>query len=180
MIPLDFAGNSCSMKTPILPSRFRSLSTAAALALLGPPLHAATVTWDNSNATNAWSTAANWDTNIEPLAADDVILPLGLAATLTLSTGENAKTLTINDNYTLTGGGLTLVSASTVSVLLGKSATINTPITATGGVTKTGDGTLTLGTTNVFTGGFIVPLPRRHVSPLSVAIQSTGGFVVRE
>ena len=141
------------MKTPILPARFRALARTAILALLGLPLHAATVTWDNSNATNAWSTAANWDTNVEPVAADDVVLPLGLAATLTLSAGENAKTLAIHDNYTLTGGGLTLASASTVSVLLGKTATIATPLTITGGTTKTGDGTLTLSGSNTFTGG---------------------------
>ena len=144
------------MKTPLLPARFRALSRTASFALLGLPLHAATVTWDNSNATNAWSTAANWDTNTEPLAADDVILPVGLAATLTLVAGENAKTLTINDNYTLTGGGLTLASASTMSVLLGKTASVATPITITGGTTKAGDGTLTLSGSNTFTGGIFV------------------------
>ena len=152
------------MKTPFLPARFRPLPTAAILALLGLPLHAGTVTWDNSNATNAWSTAANWDTNVEPVAADDVVLPVGLAATLTLIAGENAKTLTINDNYTLTGGALTLAAASTISVLLGKTASVATPITITGGTTKTGDGTLTLSGSNTFTGGIIVNAGTLRVS----------------
>jgi len=144
------------MKPPLFPRRFRSLSAVAALAVLGLPLHAATVTWDNSSGTNAWSTAANWDTNVEPVAADDAVLPLGLAATLTLSAGENAKTLTIDDSYTLTGGGLTLASAGSIGVAAAKTAAINTAVTATGGVTKTGDGTLTLGATNAITGGFLV------------------------
>lgn len=144
------------MKPPLFPRGFRSLSAVAALAVLGLPLHAATVTWDNSSGTNAWSTAANWDTNVEPVAADDAVLPAGLAATLTLSAGENAKTLTIDDSYTLTGGGLTLASAGSIGVAAAKTAAINTAVTATGGVTKTGDGTLTLGATNAITGGFLV------------------------
>ena len=122
------------MKSPLLPARFRSLPTAAILALLGLPLHAATVTWDNSSATNAWSTAANWDTNIEPLAADDVILPAGLAATLTLSAGEVAKTLAINDNYTLTGGTLRFA----ILEYSGVAATNSLDVTASGEGTGTG------------------------------------------
>ena len=152
------------MKSPLLPTRFRSLPTAAILALLGLPLHAATVTWDNSNATNAWSTAANWDTNIEPVAADDVLLAAGLGATLTLLAGENAKSLQFNDDYTLTGGGLTLASASTIGVLTGEIGTISTPLTITGGTTKTGGGVLTLSGSNTFTGGIIVSAGTLRVS----------------
>ena len=124
--------------------------------MLGLPLHAATVTWDNGNGNNQWSTAANWDTNIEPLIGDDVVLAAGLGATLTLNAGEVAKSVQFDANYTLTGGGLTLASASTVGVLPGQSATISTPLTITGGTTKTGDGTLTLAGSNTFTGGIAV------------------------
>ncbi len=166
------------MKTPVLPKRFRSLSSAAIFALLGLPLHSATVTWDNTNGTNAWSTAANWDTNIEPVAADDVILPAGLAATLTLIAGEFAKTLAINDNYTLTGGGLTLASASTISVLLGKTASVATPITITGGTTNTGDGVLTLNGSNTFTGGILVNAGTLRVSNANAIGASTNTATV--
>ncbi len=155
------------MKPPVLPKRFRSLSRAAIFALLGLPLHAATVTWDNSAATNAWSTPANWDTNVEPLAADDVVLAAGLGATLNLLAGENAKSLQFDAIYTLTGGGLTLASASTIGVLLGQVATISTPLTITGGTTKTGDGVLTLSGTNTFTGGIIVSAGTLRVSHAS-------------
>ena len=59
------------------------------------------------------------------------------------------ETLQIDDNYTLTGGGLTLASASTIPVSLGKTAGVATPITITGGTTKTGDGTLRVSNANV-------------------------------
>ncbi len=119
------------------------------------PSRAAT-SWDNSNATNNWSTAANWDTNIEPLAADDLIFPLGLGATITLSTGELAKSLSFLDNYTFTAGGLTLASASSITVGAGLSVTSSTAITAPGGLTKLGDGTMIFNASNTFAGGAFV------------------------
>ncbi len=152
LAPALFDGILALMKS-VLPGRFRSFLIAAVYALLGTLLHASTATWDNSNGTNAWSTGANWDTNVEPTVADDVVLAAGLGAMLTLSPGEEAKTLTVNDNYTLSGGGLTLASASTIGVLSGKTATVSTPLTGIGGTTKTGDGTLTLSGSNTFTGG---------------------------
>lgn len=57
--------------------------------------------WNNSNGANAWSTAANWDSKAEPPSADDVTFPLGLAATITTTSNENALSLTFNDAYTL-------------------------------------------------------------------------------
>ena len=78
------------------------------------------------------------------------------------------ETLQIDDNYTLTGGGLTLASASTISVSLGKTAGVATPITITGGTTKTGDGTLTLSGSNTLTGGIIVSAGTLRVSNANV------------
>ena len=123
------------------------------LVVLGSESSTGSVIWDNSAGTNAWSTPANWDTNIEPLSTDDVILPAGLAATLTLSNSEKAQTLQFADDYTLTGGGLALTSTSTIQVASGKTAIITTPLTVTGGTTKTGDGTLALNGSNTFSGG---------------------------
>ena len=152
------------MKMHVLTKRFLSVSTAATLALLGFPLHAATVTWDNSSGTNAWSTPANWDTNVEPTAADDVVLAAGLGATLTLSAGELAKSLQFDASYTLSGGGLTLSSASTIGVLAGQTGVIGTALTVTGGTKKTGDGTLTLSGSNTFSGGIVVSAGTLRVS----------------
>ena len=137
----------------VLPGRFRSFLTAV-FALLGVLAHANAVTWDDGAGTNVWSTGANWDTNVEPTIADDVVLAADLGAMLTLSSGEEAKTLTVNDNYTLSGGGLTLAGVVQIGVLLGKTATISTPLTSTGGTIKSGGGTLTLSGSNTLTGGW--------------------------
>lgn len=131
--------------------RFLATFTLA-LAATAP---AATI-WDNSNATNAWSTAQNWDTNIEPVAAEDVIFPLGLGATITLSSGELAKTLSFLDNYTFSAGGLTLASASSITVGSGLAVTSNSPITAPGGLTKLGDGTMIFNASNTFANGLFI------------------------
>lgn len=137
------------------------ISSLIALAIAGVigtagSLRAAT-TWDFGAGTGAWSTATNWDTNIEPTSADDVIFPLGLAGTITLAATENAKTLSFLDNYTLSGGtSLTLASASSITVGSGLSVTISTNTTAPGTWTKTGDGTLILGGSNTFAGGTAV------------------------
>jgi hypothetical protein len=145
---------------------------SAALLLASVSMPASAITWDNSNATGTWSTAANWDSNTEPTAADDVVFPSGLAGTITLSTGENAKSLQFDDAYTLSAGGLTLATASTINVADGITAAINTPLTLTGGSTKTGDGTLVLGASNVNSTGIAINggrLRMTHASALGVA-----------
>ena len=114
------------------------------------------VTWDGGAGTALWSTANNWDTNAEPLATDDVILPAGLGATLTLATGEKAQSLLFADNYTLSSGGLALSSASVIRVGADKTGIINTPLTVTGGTTKEDPGTLVLAGSNTFAGGMAV------------------------
>lgn len=131
------------------------------LALASTPLAAGTVTWDNSGGTSAWTSvpavpSPNWDSNLEPTAADDVIFPAGLAGTITLSAGEFALSLQFNDAYTLSGGGLALPILNRIGVAEGVTATIGSPLTITGGLTKTGDGTLVLNGSNANAGGTIL------------------------
>ena len=55
----------------------------------------------------------NWNNSLEPTAADDVVLPVIVPASgsvITLTAGELANSLTINNDYTLTGGDLTLTA----------------------------------------------------------------------
>jgi fibronectin-binding autotransporter adhesin len=158
--------------------------TIILLAALGAlPCAGAATTWDNSSGTNAWFTAANWDTNIEPLAADDVLFPLGLGATITLISGELAKSLSFLDNYTFTGGGLTLASASSITVGSGLSVTSSTPITAPGGLTKLGDGMMIFSVANTFAGGVLVnagTVRANHTGALGAAgivTINTGGIL---
>ena len=79
--------------------------------------------WDNTSGSGLWSDAANWADNTEPTAASTVIFPVGFPngdSVITLSAAETAAALTLNDNYTLSGGSLTLPAGATISVAAGK------------------------------------------------------------
>lgn len=122
---------------------------------LGGVVSAATVnTWQGTTA--SWDTGSNWSTTVTPLATDDVVLPNGIpsgGASITLTAGgEVANSLTIKNNYSLTGGDLTLTTGA-VSVDMGYVGTINTKLTGGNGLTKTGGGTLILtNASNDYTG----------------------------
>src|SRR4029079_5843927 len=71
------------------------------------------------------------------------------------SSGEQAKSITFNDNYSLGGNNLQLFGAGgDITVASGKSASISSSIIGSVGLTKAGSGTLTLSPTfsNTFTG----------------------------
>ena len=152
---------------PLRPSRIGVALRLPAAMFLVSSLPAAPIVWDNSNGTNAWSTAANWDTNTEPTSADDVTFPAGLAATITTTTTENALSLTFQDAYTLSGGTLALASGNSVNVANGVTATLSNALTITGGLSKTGDGTLVLGGTNTNAGGTVISAGKIRVSNAS-------------
>ncbi|CBY13225.1 unnamed protein product [Oikopleura dioica] len=141
---------------PLRPSRLGIVLRLPAAMFLVSSLPAAPIVWDNSNATGAWSTPANWDTNTEPTSADDLTFPLGLAGTITTTSTENALSLTFADAYTLSGGTLALASGNSIHVASGVIATINNALTITGGLSKTGDGTLVLGGSNTNPGGTVI------------------------
>jgi hypothetical protein len=115
-----------------------------------------TSVWDNSSGSGLWSDAVNWADDTEPTAAGGVTFPAGFPngdSTITLSAGEAAQGLSLNDNYTLSGGSLTLAAGGTMSVAAGKAATITSALNVTTW-SKTGDGTL--GLTNVRADGLTV------------------------
>ncbi len=106
-------------------------------------------TWDNSTGNSQWSYSfagleLNWADNSEPTINDPVVFPTPIPQGLpniTLSTNEVASTLTFNDNYTLTAGTLNL-GADVISVANGKTATFGSVLVGSGGLTKSGNGTL--------------------------------------
>lgn len=139
---------------------------------------AGTVTWDNSNLTQTWSTPANWDTNVEPLDTDDVVFPSGLGTTITLASGEKAKSLRFDDSYILSGGTLTLPGGSSILTAIDRTATINTPLTVAGGLSKTGGGTLVLGGSNTnFSGTLDIVAGILRVNHANAAGSSTSNSV---
>src|SRR5262245_11773920 len=94
------------------------LSWTFALTLALPPsAQAVDRTWTNAGIAHdsQWSTLQNWSGNMEPTGSDNVIFPSSVPFTLffiTLSNGENASSLTLNNFYHLQGGSLTLATGS--------------------------------------------------------------------
>ena len=159
-------GSSASVRRRLLPSVRRGLYGAAArlsavgLVFMGIPLEARGATWTAaSGGDTQWSNPANWDLG-EPTAASDILLPdvipnpgaLADPATILLSAGELANSITFSNSYTLSGGSLELTSGL-ARVSLGASATIDSQLTGTAGLWKRGDGALRLGNpTNSYLG----------------------------
>ncbi|MBK6619323.1 MAG: T9SS type A sorting domain-containing protein [Saprospirales bacterium] len=78
-------------------------------------------TWDGSSDAN-WGTAANWTPAGVPLAGDDVVIPnnfnvtvnvAAVCASLTLQTGGNTTTLSVNAGQSLTVSGAVSIEAGT-------------------------------------------------------------------
>lgn len=139
-------------------------------SLYASPTMAADKYWDVNGGSAGSGGTGTWDTSLAlwNAANDGVAGPFtpwsnanidnaifaGTAGTVTLGTGITANTLTFNVNgYTLTGGTLTL--AGTTPSIVG-SATINSVIAGTAGLTKNGAGVLTFGGSNTFSGGVAV------------------------
>lgn len=134
--------------------------TARALALLGcAATQVEAVVWDKSAGTTLWSEPTNWDTDVEPDAASDVVFPAGagLGTSITLTAGELARSLQFDAAYSLSSEGtLTLANGNFIQVAEGISATINTPLTVSGALTKTGNGILTLVGANTLPNGTVI------------------------
>ena len=162
------AGSSRLFKSAYRKSQ-RIPAVLALLAMLwysAVPAGAATNTWTNTSGDALWDTIANWSLGAAPLAVDDAIFPTPVPAnggTVTLGTGDVANSLTFRDVYTLTGGDLTLTSGN-ITVAPTFTATINSVLKGSGGLTlassngllagdaQVGGGTLVLGGTNLYSG----------------------------
>ena len=167
----------------------------AALAL-SVPAHATIFHWDGSDTSaNADGGAGNWNallTNWDNLATagndtawpasstlDDDAVFGGTAGTVTLDAGGvTANSLAFNTaGYTLTGGQLTL-DGITPGIVAAASATIDSVLAGSAGLTKSGAGILTLSNANTYTGGTIISGSAGAVNALrishSTALGSSG------
>jgi fibronectin-binding autotransporter adhesin len=168
-------------------SRIAATAAAALSVAAGMPSICPADSWDNTSGDASWSNATNWLDNTEPNAAafDSVDFPPGFPnadTTITLSSGEYALSLSISDSYTFTGGSL-LLSSGNVGVALGKTATINSVITGSFGLNKSGAGTLVLGGANTFSGGvvssgtLVVNADNRLGDPTNSVSINSGSFI---
>ncbi len=137
-------------------ARIRLLSPALLVAACGTALPAFADTWDNSAGNAQWSTATNWADNTEPTINDAVVFPTTIPlnqSTILMTTTEFTSGITFNNDYTLQSGQM-FIGPGGVGVAGGRTATINTVINGSSGLTKTGSGTLRLLPTssNAFSG----------------------------
>lgn len=134
------------------------------LSLWSVQVRGATLLWNAASSTDFdWETTSNWSSGALPTGADDLTFPFTIPnpgalpkpETITLGAGELANSLIFKNNYTLTGGDLTLVSGLIRSDT-GFSATINSILHGTAGFSKSGAGSLVLTGINDFTGATVV------------------------
>ena len=115
-------------------------------------------TWDTSGSN--WSSATSpvsggvWDSTTTAVFTNN-------AATVTVSTvSANAGMQFATDGYALNSGTITLggsaIASNTITTDTGITATINSVLSGSAGMTKAGAGTLVLGGTNNYTGGTLI------------------------
>ena len=142
------------MNRPVPSPRHKSILPpllAAALAVAGLlfscSVSPAQTTWTDSTGNGLWSDAANWDMGEPVVQTTNAILPSSFPlanTTISLDPSETAGssgTLTISDDYMLSGGDLTSGGTRRIAVDTGISATIEFTLTARG-LTKVGFGSL--------------------------------------
>ena len=127
-------------------------------------------TW--TGATSNWNLASNWNPQVVPTTADDVVIPSGTPNNPTITTSCSAKSLTVNTGATLSLGafncqvlgnvvadgaitGTGALQLSTTSQIRGTlpSLIVSGPVTASGTVSATGNLTVTSATGNFIVGG---------------------------
>jgi autotransporter-associated beta strand protein len=145
------------------------INIVAAISLLISLACPAQVTWTNGTADGKWSTAGNWNPAAEPDATSEVVFPTGLAGSVATTSTENALGLRFEDDYTLSGGTLALASGNSIETTAGVTAGILNNLTITGGLVKTGTGTLVLQGSNTNAGGTVIEQGK-------IRAQSTGAM----
>jgi autotransporter-associated beta strand protein len=90
--------------------------TAVAAASQAAPAAAATRTWDAGGANSNWTTAANWQGDIAPVAGDDLVFPAGvvpLPTTNNFPDGTEFASLTFGKSYVVDGNRILLADSIT-------------------------------------------------------------------
>jgi autotransporter-associated beta strand protein len=119
-------------------------------------------TWSSSSGDTVWATAAGTQ-GTGPQAATGTLIFGNNAGTVTVSGAVTAVAglQFSSDGYTVTGGTSVSLTganaaANTITTDANVGATINSVLAGANGMTKAGNGTLTLGGANTYTGGTLV------------------------
>ncbi len=100
----------------MMKSNYEISLTAAALMAAGSfaSVHAATVTWDGSEANGTWSDGLNWDSGTVPAASDTVIINNGdtVNVDVTLAGGQN---ITVSNGSTLNNNSSSFANGATIT-----------------------------------------------------------------
>lgn len=116
-----------------------------------------TDTWVGNSSLN-WSLAGNWTTtggSTPPAAGDSLVFSVAGSAGTALNNdiaGLSVNNINLNGSGAFTFGGNALTLAGVLTDNAGANQTINLAIGGSGSLVKTDGSTLTLGTTNTFTG----------------------------
>ena len=126
---------------------------------LPAPLPSVNFTWSGSASSNWDTTSLNWtDSAFTSGPYNAAIFNLSSPMNVTLTTGISLNGITFGTSDTTLGSNVLTFEGAlpTLSVGSGITATINSTLAGTVGITKSGAGTLVLGGTNDFSGGFAV------------------------
>lgn len=185
------------MKLPLLTRKNVRLFLCACMLGLAPELRAAVLTWDIAPGTiglgNGTITggAGTWDTTLGNWTTDggsnNVAWPSSgldndaffgdIGGVVTIAAGGvTANDLTFNvSGYSLTTNPLTLNGTTpTITATSGVSATINSNLSGSAGLIKSGDGTVVLGGTNSLTGGVTINQGALEISSAANLLASNG------
>ncbi len=123
-------------------SHRRSNSRKPGLERMEPRTLLSAVSWTGDAHDNNWDTPGNWNTNSLPGAGDDVTINVAADVVHSSSVTDTINSLTSTEPLTISGGTLSITSASTTSA----------DLTISGG-TLTGAGNLSVGGLLTLSGG---------------------------
>lgn len=145
------------------------ISMSSLLVLGMPRAFAATRTWDGGGSDNNMNTAANWSTDVAPIAGDDLVFP------------ANQPRLTINNNFT-NGTSFNSIVFSGAATQNSSYAITGNALTVVGGITNSMTGSqtgqsisanLTLGGTQTFTLGSSLGFGALNLSSYDLTISGS-------
>ena len=147
------------------------LGTVSVFCFTNPAAAQTTYAWDPNQTGSGSDGSGNWDSVTGDWASSGSTLAwvdggnavigygTGAAGTITIGSQVAPNSITFNPaasgNYAISGGSINLPNAS-MSITANTNATISSALVGSGGLTKSGNGTLTLAGTNTYTGPTVI------------------------